>query len=98
LDAQQLFLAEARRHQELEFGRRSLATIQGLLIIYTCYVGQGKDRGGMQYRWMAYDMLARLQAKLETMFTDLERVNEGATTKTAKAISRALWGIYCFER
>jgi hypothetical protein len=47
---------------------------------------------------MAYDMLARLQAKLETMFTDLERVNEGATTKTAKAISRALWGIYCFER
>jgi hypothetical protein len=52
----------------------------------------------MQYRWMAYDMLARLQAKLETMFTDLERVNEGATTKTAKAISRALWGIYCFER
>jgi hypothetical protein len=43
-------------------------------------------------------MLSRLQAKLETMFTDLERVNKRATTKTAKAISRALWGIYCFER
>jgi hypothetical protein len=47
---------------------------------------------------MAYDMLARLQAKLETTLTDLERANEGATTKTAKAITRALWGIYCFER
>lgn len=79
-------------------GRRSLATVQGLLIIYTCYVGQGKDRGAMQYRWMAYDMLARLQVELETTFTDLERSNEGATTKTAKAISRALWGVYCFER
>ena len=66
--------------------------------MYTCYVGQGKDRGGMHYRRMAYDMLARLQAKLETIFTDLERIHEGATTKTAKAISRALWGIYCFER
>jgi hypothetical protein len=83
---------------ELEFGRRSLATVQGLLIIYACYVGQGRDRGAMQYRWMAYDMLARLQPKLETIFTDLERVNGGATTKTAKAIFRALWGIYCFER
>lgn len=43
-------------------------------------------------------MLARLQAKLETTFTDLERLNEGAATKTAKAIARALWGICCFER
>ena len=75
-----------------------MATVQELLVMYTCYVGRGKDRGAMQYRWMAYDMLARLQAKLETTLTDLERANEGATTKIAKAISRALWGIYCFER
>lgn len=66
--------------------------------MYTCYVGQGKDRGGIQYRWMAYDMLARLREKLETLFMDLEKTNEGATDKDAKAISRALWGIYCFER
>jgi hypothetical protein len=47
---------------------------------------------------MAYDMLGRLQTKLETIFIDLERANKGAKTKTAEAISRALWGVYCFER
>jgi hypothetical protein len=75
---------------ELELRRRSLATVQGLLVIYAYYVGRGKDRGAMQYRRMAYDMLGRLQTKLETIFIDLERANKGAKTKTAKAISRAL--------
>lgn len=66
--------------------------------MYTCNVAQGKDRGGIQYRWMAYGMLARLGEELETLFMDLEKTNEGATDNSAKAISRALWGIYCFER
>lgn len=52
----------------------------------------------MQYRRMAYDMLARLEAQLETLFENSGRVYEGNTNKSAKAVSRTLWGIFCFER
>jgi hypothetical protein len=66
--------------------------------MYTCYVAQGKDRGGLQYRYMAYEMLGRLQVKLEASFHDPMMVNSITDTKYQRALSRSLWGIYCFER
>jgi hypothetical protein len=66
--------------------------------MYAYYAGQGKDRGGMHYRLIAYDMLSRLQAKLEARFTTPGDVHQGNVSRYVKSTSRALWGVYCFER
>jgi len=72
--------------------------VQSLLVMYTCYVAQGKDRGGLQYRYMAYEMLGKLQVNLEASFHDPKTTDSTANTKYQRALSRTLWGIYCFER
>lgn len=97
-DVGQRFLEEARFLLEIECGRRSLTTVQALLVIYACYVSQGKDRGGILYRHMAYDMLSHLRAKLETSPTNTKMAEGRDTARYGKAMSRTLWGIYCFER
>jgi hypothetical protein len=97
-DATDRFLAEARHMLDRECGRTSLSTVQSLLIMYTCYAAQGKDRGGLQYRYMAYEMLSRLQVKMEANFHDPKAVNSTTDTKYQSVLSRTLWGIYCFER
>ena len=66
--------------------------------MYACYAAQGKDRGGLHYRLIAYDMLSRLQAKLEARLATPGDVHQRNVSRYVKAISRALWGIYCFER
>jgi hypothetical protein len=43
-------------------------------------------------------MLKRLQGKLEAKFKNPGLSDEASTNRYQKAISRALWGIYCFER
>jgi len=89
------FLNEAKRLFDLESGKGSLPTVQALLIMYICCAGMGRDRAGMMFRSVAYEMLRSLR---------LEDVRLGAASEaeaTARAIdanSRALWGIYCFER
>jgi hypothetical protein len=75
-----------------------LTTVQALLVLYTCYTGQGRDRGGLQYRHAAYEMLKRLHVKLEASFRNPGMADEAGRAKYQKAVSRALWGIYCFER
>lgn len=89
---------EARQLLDTDYGRRSLTTVQALLVLYTCYTGQGRDRGGLQYRHAAYEMLKRLQVKLEARFRNPGIADEAGKAKYQKAVSRALWGIYCFER
>ncbi|KAM0716502.1 hypothetical protein Q7P37_007947 [Cladosporium fusiforme] len=96
-DTRERFLHEARRLLDIDYGRRSLSTVQALLILYTCYTGQGRDRGGLQYRHAAYEMLKRLQVKLEAKFQTPGIPDEAGRNRYQKAISRALWGIYCFE-
>lgn len=97
-DTRERFLIEARRLLDNDYGRRSLPTVQALLILYTCYTGQARDRGGLQYRHAAYEMLKRLQVKLEATFQKPGMADEASRNRYQKAISRALWGIYCFER
>jgi len=96
-DIRERFLNEARQLLDNDYGRRSLTTVQALLVLYTCYTGQGRDRGGLQYRHAAYEMLKRLQVKLEAKFRNPRMADEAGRAKYQKAVSRALWGIYCFE-
>jgi len=96
-DIRERFLNETRQLLDADYGRRSLTTVQALLVLYTCYTGQGRDRGGLQYRHAAYEMLKRLQVKLEARFTNPGIADEAGRSKCQKAVSRALWGIYCFE-
>lgn len=97
-DIRERFLNEARQLLDTDYGRRSLTTVQALLVLYTCYTGQGRDRGGLQYRHAAYEMLKRLQVKLEASFRNPGMADEAGRAKYQTAVSRALWGIYCFER
>jgi hypothetical protein len=59
---------------------------------YTC--GTGRDRAGAIFPYTAYEMLDRL--KLETGFCEAARASDDHVVH--KALSHALWGIYCFER
>lgn len=88
------FLMEAKRLHDRESGRRSLPTVQALLLMFSCSSGMGQDRAGTMFRYAAYEMLKRLrlEAKLRLM------ESSGNSHDEQKAIARALWGIYFFER
>ena len=92
--ASEHFFAEAKRFFDGENGRRSLPTVQGLLIMFVYSTGMGRDRAGMKFRHMAYDMLSWL--RLETSFHKATEASDGHRERVA--LSRVLWGIYCFER
>jgi hypothetical protein len=94
VDAAEHFYTEAKRLFDCENGRRSLPTVQGLLIIFTYSTVMGKDRAGMMFRHTAYKMLQQLD--LEENFRSNTDVRHNY--REQKAFSRALWGIYCFER
>lgn len=43
-------------------------------------------------------MLKRLQVKLEARFRNPGMADKAGKARYQKAVSRVLWGIYCFER
>lgn len=94
MDAGEYFEAQAKVLLDVENGRRSLPTVQGLLIMFAYNVAMGKDRAGLVFRYTAYDMLNHL--RLENAFSGVTNTNYDY--KERRAYSRALWGIYCFER
>jgi hypothetical protein len=65
--------------------------------MYTHYTSQDQDRGGTHYRLIADDMLSRLQAKLGAGCTTPGSVWEANMSDYVKAVSSALWGVYCIE-
>jgi hypothetical protein len=94
-DLGEAFLDEAKRLLNLEGGRVSLPTVQGLVIVFMCCASQGRDRAGRIFRYMAYDMLKRLH--LIRAQKDHDPMDEEGH-KWSQAASRASWGLYCFER
>lgn len=94
VNASEYFFAEAKRLLDRENGRRSLPTVQGLLIMFAYSTGAGTDRAGMIFRQAAYDMLDWL--RLEESFHQAADAID--SHREQKALSRVLWGIYCFER
>jgi len=88
------FLMEAKRLHDRESGRRSLPTVQALLLMFACSSGMGQDRAGTMFRYTAYEMLKRLRLEAKLRFME----SSGNSHDEQKAVARALWGIYFFER
>jgi hypothetical protein len=89
-DLTRSFDAEARRHLDHVRDIPSLATVQGLLIMFivSCYLGQ--DKAGVIYRHLGYDMLENLHIE--------DRMNFTRDPQEKAAYCKAEWGIYCYER
>jgi hypothetical protein len=90
-----MFFKEAKMHLERESGRTSLTSIFALCILFSASACEGKDRAGMIYRVMAYEMLTRM--KLDKRFTKLS-VDVEHDQVERRILSRAAWGLFCFER
>jgi hypothetical protein len=89
-DLTRSFDAEARRHLDRVRDTPSLATVQGLLIMFivSCYLGQ--DKAGVIYRYLGYDMLDNLYIA--------HRMKNARDPQEKVAYCKAEWGIYCYER
>jgi hypothetical protein len=86
------FLSEAKRQLELERGRSSLPTVQGLTLLYAVSAYNGTDRAGLIYRYAAHNML-------QSMRIDRSLVSGiPSNASDHRATSKALWGLFCFER
>jgi hypothetical protein len=88
------FANEAKRLLALERGRSSLPTAQGLILLFMTTVFDGSDRVGMMYRLMSNEMLKQLnlEAKLAAIESNPLKKDE------KRALSRALWGHFTFEK
>jgi hypothetical protein len=90
------FFNEARALLDSEGARPSLPTAQSLYILYRVCVCLAKDRAGLMYRSMAIEILKRLN--LEDRFDSLTDTSSMAEAQERRAISKAVWGHFCFER
>lgn len=88
------FSNEAKRLLALECGRSSLPTAQGLMLLFMTSVFEGSDRMNMMYRLMSSEMLRGLN--LEARFAAIEGYTMHNSEK--RAISKALWGHFIFEK
>ena len=94
IDLCSMFLSEAKKQLDLEAGKVSYTSVQGLFILFVLSCCDGTNRAGSIYRMAAFDMLAKL--KLEKTFARLrDSVPEEAEHK--RAISKLLWGLYVLE-
>ncbi|KAB5554934.1 hypothetical protein GE09DRAFT_1222406 [Coniochaeta sp. 2T2.1] len=93
VDLTGLFSNEAKRLLTLEKGRSSLATAQGLVLMFMTSVFDGSDRMGMMWRLMACDMMKQLN--LEAELAAIE--NDPSKKVERRALSRALWGYFILE-
>ncbi|KAI9150359.1 Nitrogen assimilation transcription factor nirA 5 [Paramyrothecium foliicola] len=97
IDLREDFLNHAKHLLALESGKLSLPTVQGLVIMYMCCAGMGRDRAGMMFRFLAYDMLQRLHLiRVQRDVGGQDAADEEAHQRS-QAASRTSWGLYCFE-
>ncbi|KAK4160469.1 hypothetical protein QBC43DRAFT_219765 [Cladorrhinum sp. PSN259] len=94
IDLCALFSSEAKKQLELEAGRVSVTTIQGLLILYILSCCDGTNRAGSVYRMAAYEMLRKL--KPERLYSRL-RDNVPAEAERKHSLSKLCWGVYLLE-
>ncbi|OLN96914.1 Nitrogen assimilation transcription factor nirA 5 [Colletotrichum chlorophyti] len=88
-DLRTLFFDEAKRLLDIESGRLSLPTAQGLFIMYLSAGAMGKDRAARMYHLAACDMAQRLEM---LSIEDAHKLVENE-----RIMSKALWGMYCIE-
>jgi hypothetical protein len=90
-----LFLAESKKLLDLEGGRASIPTIQGLYSLFIVSCCSGTDRAGSMYRYATFEMVKRM--KLEKKYAKLsDKIPSEAREKLV--IAKTLWGLFCFER
>lgn len=88
------FANEAKRLLALEHGRSSLATAQGLLLLFMTTVFDGSDRVGMMYRLMSNEMFRQLNLEAKLAVID----GDPLSMDDRRALSKALWGQFIFEK
>ncbi len=88
------FMSEAKRHLDLEAGKLSLTTVQGLYIVFLVSCLDGTNRAGAMYRLAALDLLSKLQADTPPAKSGSEGPR-GADQR--RALSEACWGIFKVE-
>ena len=88
------FASEAKRHLDLEAGKISLTTVQGLYILFMVSCVVGINRAGAMYRLAALEFLSKLQ-------TDNPLAQPGSEAPghadQRRALSEACWGIFKME-
>lgn len=88
------FFNESRRLLDEERGKPSLATMQGLFMLYQYTTSAAMDRAGRIFRLSACEMYSRL--KLGTHLIIRGRVEDEDARR--KVLSRISWGAFCIER
>lgn len=92
----QVFWEKSLQCLEVEKGKPSLTTVQGLLLMFLHEEGQGRDAIALQYRCLAHDMYERL--KLDRRRPDPgELVRNPTAAKRWKAVTVAMWGIFAVD-
>jgi hypothetical protein len=66
--------------------------------MYVCSAGMGRDRAGMMYRLVAYELLKQLCLEDDTIRAFQKATIDHPTESALVSACRSLWGIYCFER
>jgi hypothetical protein len=94
-DLSTLFLNEAKRHMEEERGRSSIPMVQGLALVFSQLSAKALDRAGLMFRTAASEMLQTMQ--LEKKLALLRSRGQG-DSEEARVISKAMWGLFCFDR
>lgn len=88
------FMSEARRHLDLEAGKLSLTTVQGLYIMFLVSCLNGTNRAGAMYRLAALDLLSKLQADNPPA---IFRSEGPGHADQRRALSEASWGLFRVE-
>ncbi|KAK3939608.1 nitrogen assimilation transcription factor nirA, partial [Diplogelasinospora grovesii] len=88
------FLAEAKKHLDLEGVKASLPTVQGLYLLFLVSCCEGTNRAGSMYRFASCEMLYRMRP--EKLFAQL-RQHIAAEAERKRALSKTSWGLFNFE-
>lgn len=89
----EVFFNEAKRQLEQEGGRPSITSAQALFIMFSYSCRMGRDRSGHSFRAVGYEMMKRIMPKIQR-----ELLNGTRPSADYRAISRAAWGLFCFDR
>lgn len=92
-DLGEAFFTKAQGLLDLEAGRPSLPTAQALLGMFSYSCCMGRDRAGILFHAAGCEMTERMMQKKKRAMSSVAH-----STNSRRAISRAIWGMFCFDR
>ncbi|GAB1316992.1 hypothetical protein MFIFM68171_07202 [Madurella fahalii] len=93
-DLRRRFMSEAKYHLELEAGKLSLTTVQGLYLVFIVSCHEGTNKAGSMYRLAAADMLRNLT--LDKAYAQWSHPTPDEADKRS-ALSKTCWGVFNVE-